>query len=319
MNASDFQFLAGFLKDRSGLIVTADKQYLIDSRLQPVARKFGLQAIDEIIAVLRSRRDPELATAVTEAMTTNESFFFRDKIPFELFKDVMLPAMLDARCSKKHMRIWCAAASTGQEPYSLSIILKEMAARLGGWRTDILGTDISSAVIEKARTGIYSQFEVQRGLPVQLMLKYFEQKGDVWQILPEIRSMVQYRVFNLLEDYAALGTFDIVFCRNVLIYFDQPTKLKILEKIARVMAPDGYLVLGAAETVVGICDAFQTVPEQRGLYRLRGAADANSVVRPFAPLRSEGTATPAKSVSSVVGGLRAATERLAAIPSTPVR
>ena len=321
MNAMDLQFLAAFLKERSGLIVTADKEYLIDSRLQPVARKFELKSIEEIISVLRGGRDARLAAAVTEAMTTNESFFFRDKVPFELFQDVMLPTLLDARRAKKHLRIWCAAASTGQEPYSLSIILKEMAAKLGGWRTDIIGTDISSAVIEKAKSGIYSQFEVQRGLPVQLMLKYFEQKGDVWQILPEIRSMVQYRLFNLLEDYASLGTFDIVFCRNVLIYFDQPTKKAILERIARTMAPDGYLVLGAAETVVGICDAFQTVPEQRGLYRLRGSDESSGIVRPFAPLRAQGSApaVTGASATAVVGGLRAATDRLAAIPSIPGR
>ncbi|MGE0230495.1 MAG: protein-glutamate O-methyltransferase CheR [Flavobacteriaceae bacterium] len=305
MNPTDFQFLATFLKERSGLIVTADKLYLLESRLHPVARKFQLKGIDEITAILRSGRDPMLATAVTEAMATNETFFFRDKIPFELFKDVMLPKMLEARSSRKQIRIWCAAASTGQEPYSLSIILREMMARLAGWRFDILGTDMSGGVIEKAKSGIYSQFEVQRGLPVQLMLKYFEQKGDVWQILPEIRAMVQYRVFNLLDDYAALGKFDVVFCRNVLIYFDQPTKKRILERIADTLAPDGYLVLGAAETVVGICDAFEIVPEKRGLYRLRGAADGNDVVRPFAPLRAQGT----------LGDLRAANDRLVSVPS----
>ena len=168
-------------------------------------------------------------------MTTNESFFFRDKIPFEHFRDTIMPALLAARAAQRRIRIWCAAASTGQEPYSLAMMLKDMSDRLAGWRIEILGTDLSVEVLEKAKAGIYSQFEVQRGLPIQLLVKYFTQIGDTWQIAPEIRAMVQYRPLNLLGDFASLGTFDVVFCRNVLIYFDQRTKIDVLNRLARVI------------------------------------------------------------------------------------
>jgi len=164
------------------------------------------------------------------------------------------------------VRIWCAAASTGQEPYSLAMCLKEMKDKLAGWRVEILGTDLSAEVLEKAKAGVYSQFEVQRGLPIQMLVKHFSQVGDTWQISPEIRAMVQYRPLNLLSDFAHLGSFDVVFCRNVLIYFDQETKIGVLNRIARLLDPDGFLVLGAAETVVGLTDAFKPLVDKRGLY-----------------------------------------------------
>ena len=166
-------------------------------------------------------------------MTTNESFFFRDKIPFDHFRDAIMPGLMAARARERRIRIWCAAASTGQEPYSLAMCLKEMKQKLGGWRVEILGTDLSTEVLEKAKAGVYSQFEVQRGLPIQMLVKYFSQVGDTWQIAPEIRAMVQYRPLNLLADFAHLGRFDVVFCRNVLIYFDQETKIGVLNRIAQ--------------------------------------------------------------------------------------
>ena len=184
-----------------------------------------------------------------------------------------MPALLAARASQRRIRIWCAAASSGQEPYSLAMCLKEMAAKLAGWRVDIVATDISRDVLEKANAGIYSQFEVQRGLPVQHLIKYFVQKGETWQITPDIRAMVEFRPFNLLNDFMPLGNFDVVFCRNVLIYFDQPTKLDILNRIARVMPKDGYLMLGAAETVVGLTEAFKPSSDRRGLYAVAGAPE----------------------------------------------
>jgi len=199
-------------------------------------------------------------------MMTNESFFFRDKLPFENFRSTVLPALTAARRSSRIIRIWCAAASTGQEPYSLAMLLKEMQRDIAGWRIDVVATDLSSEVLEKARQGIYSQFEVQRGLPIQMLIKYFTQIGDMWQIAPEIRSMVKYQQLNLLSDFSRLGTFDLIFCRNVLIYFDQETKISLLNRLARVVAGDGYLVLGAAETVVGLTDSFKVVAEVRGLY-----------------------------------------------------
>ena len=275
MTPTEFEFLKTFLKTRSGLVLSNEKQYLVESRLLPLARKDGIASLSELVTKLQRGIDRKLETAVVEAMTTNESFFFRDKTPFENFTNTMLPALLKARADRKRLRIWCAAASTGQEPYSLAILLKEAAARLSGWRVEIIGTDISNEVLDKAKTGIYSQFEVQRGLPIQMLLKYFTQNGDIWQINPDIRGMVQWRMLNLLENFSSLGEFDVIFCRNVLIYFDQPTKSDILNRLAKQMPSDGYLVLGAAETVVGLSTAFQPVPGLRGLYN-RGAAGAET-------------------------------------------
>jgi chemotaxis protein methyltransferase CheR len=262
----DYEYLRKLLKERSGLVLSADKQYLVESRLLPVARKTGLTSLIELVAKLKTPGATSLITDVVEAMTTNESFFFRDKVPFDLFRDDIMPSLLAARASQKRIRIWCAAASTGQEPYSLAMCLKEMSAKLAGWRVEIIGTDISTEVLEKAKAGIYSQFEVQRGLPIQMLVKHFTQVGEMWQISPEIRAMVQYRPLNLLQDFAQLGTFDAVFCRNVLIYFDQDTKIGVLDRIVRLMEADSYLVLGAAETVVGLTDSFRPMAEKRGLY-----------------------------------------------------
>jgi chemotaxis protein methyltransferase CheR len=263
---SDFEYLRKMLKDRSGLVLSADKQYLVESRLLPIARRTGASGLSELVQKLKAAGAESLTVAVVEAMTTNESFFFRDKIPFDHFRDTMLPALISARAAQRRIRIWCAAAATGQEPYSLAMMIKDMAAKLVGWRVEILATDLASEVLEKAKAGTYTQFEVQRGLPIQLLLKYFTQSGDMWQIAPDIRAMVQYRTLNLLQDFSQLGTFDVVFCRNVLIYFDQERKIDILGRLARVMEPDGYLVLGAAETVVGLTDTFKPVPDRRALY-----------------------------------------------------
>ena len=266
MSPAEYDYLRQFLKSRSGLVLSNEKQYLIESRLLPVARKAGLQSIAALVAKLKEPRETVLAEAVVEAMTTNESFFYRDKTPFEHFTQMMMPELLKARASTKKIRIWCAAASTGQEPYTLAMCLKEMESKLAGWRIEILGTDISNEVLDRAKAGTYTQFEVQRGLPIQLLLKYFNQQGESWTIVPQLRSMVQWKKFNLLDSFAGFGQFDIVFCRNVLIYFDQATKVDILGRIAKTMTPDGYLVLGAAETVVGLTDAFKPAPDRRGLY-----------------------------------------------------
>jgi chemotaxis protein methyltransferase CheR len=263
MTPADYEFLRAMLKERSGLVLSAGKQYLVESRLVPVARKAGICGLAPLVQKLRNPAEPLIA-AVVEAMTTNESFFFRDKVPFEQFRDTMMPALLAAR-GNRQIRVWCAAAATGQEPYSLAMCLREMQEKIAGWRIEILATDISTEVLEKARAGIYSQFEVQRGLPIALLVKYFSQVGDLWQIAPEIRAMVQFRPLNLLRELSHLGAFDVVFCRNVLIYFDQDTKTKVLRNLAQVTRTDGYLVLGAAETVVGLTDAFEPTSD-RGLY-----------------------------------------------------
>ncbi|WP_319775153.1 protein-glutamate O-methyltransferase CheR [Breoghania sp.] len=278
MTPTEFNFLKTFLKTRSGLMLSNEKQYLVESRLLPVARKAGMSTLSELISKVQRGGNAALEKEVVEAMTTNESFFFRDKTPFDNFTNVMLPALMKARGDRKRLRIWCAAASTGQEPYSLAMLLKEAAPRLAGWRIEIIGTDLSTEVLEKARTGVYSQFEVQRGLPIQLLLKYFTQNGDLWQISSEMRSMVQWRMMNLLESFSSMGEFDVIFCRNVLIYFDQETKSDILNRLAKQMPQDGYLVLGAAETVVGLSSAFQPVQGHRGLYH-RGKEPAAGAPR----------------------------------------
>jgi chemotaxis protein methyltransferase CheR len=262
----DYDYLRKRLRERSGLVLSADKQYLVESRLLPVARKAGLASLGDLVRALMLGNAEALMTAVVEAMTTNESFFFRDKIPFDHFRSTILPALIAARSGSRLIRIWCAAASTGQEPYSLAMCLKAFERQLAGWRVELLATDLSNEVLEKARQGIYSQFEVQRGLPISLLIKHFSQVGELWQIAPELRAMVKYRQLNLLADFSQLGRFDLIFCRNVLIYFDQTTKIDVLNRLARLTAGDGYLVLGAAETVVGLTDSFKAVADKRGLY-----------------------------------------------------
>ena len=276
MTPNDYDHLRRLLKDRSGLVLSGDKQYLVESRLLPLARKAGFAGLSELVANLHGPHPEALTVEVVEAMTTNESFFFRDKTPFEYFRDVIMPALLAARAAQRRIRIWCAAASTGQEPYSLAICLKEMSHAIAGWRIDIIATDLSTEVLEKAKSGIYSQFEVQRGLPITMLIKYFTQVGECWQIAPDLRAMVQFKQLNLLSDFAHLGNFDLVLCRNVLIYFDQPTKVGVLERIARVTERDGYLILGAAETVVGLTDSFKPLPDRRGLYAPNLAASSRT-------------------------------------------
>lgn len=266
MTPKEFEFIAGLLKRESGLIFTAEKLYLLESRLAPIVRARSLKGIDAVIALLMTGRDLTLQREVVEAMTTNETFFFRDVKPFDQFRTVTLPQLIQSRADRKRIRIWSAASSTGQEPYTLAMIIRDFEAKLAGWNIEIIATDLSTEALGKARAGIYSSFEVQRGLPVNFLIKYFKQQGDQWQISDLLRNMVTYRTFNLLGSYAGLGQFDLVFCRNVLIYFDLETKGKVLGNIASVMAPDATLYLGGAETVVGVSSAFTPVPSQRGLY-----------------------------------------------------
>lgn len=267
MKSDDFDFLAALLKRQSGLMLSPDKLYLIESRLMPIARKRGAETLDALIAELR--KGPEtspLVNQVMDAMTTNESFFFRDIKPFDQFQKIVLPHLLKARAETKRIRIWSAACSSGQEPYSLAMILRDMGPQLAGWRFEILATDISTEMLEKSKAGIYSQFEVQRGLPVQYLVKYFTQMGDKWKIDPSLREIVHFREFNLLHEPTGLGQFDVIFIRNVLIYFDNQTKCGILSRIYNLMPADGFLYLGGAETVLGISDKFQPFEGERGIY-----------------------------------------------------
>jgi chemotaxis protein methyltransferase CheR len=270
----DYEYLRKLLKERSGLDLSSDKQYLVESRLVPLARRSGLAGIPDLVQKMKGGADT-LTSGVVEAMTTNETFFFRDKIPFDHLRE-LLPALIQARAARRTLRIWCAASSTGQEPYSIAMLLKEAAQALSGWRTEIVATDLSLEVLEKSRAGIYSQFEVQRGLPIQMLVKYFRQNGELWQVNDDIRAMVQHRQLNLLQDFSHLGMFDVIFCRNVLIYFDQDTKIGIFDRLARMLEPDGVLALGAAESVVGITNAFKPYAERRGLYRVNPAPTARA-------------------------------------------
>ncbi|PHQ70071.1 MAG: chemotaxis protein CheR [Sneathiella sp.] len=266
MNSQDFQLFGDIVRTRSGLVLTEEKVYLLESRLVPLARRRGMDSLEDLAEEVRRHRDERLLSEITEAMTTNETFFFRDNKPFDIFREVVLPQLLETRRAQKSLRIWNAACSTGQEPYSLAMLLKEEAAKMAGWRVEIMATDISDEVLEKSKAGLYSQFEVQRGLPIQLMVKYFQQVGEMWQIDSSIRAMVKFQNKNLLEDLSNLGKFDVIFCRNVLIYFDQPTKSKVLSQVHKIIASDGALFLGGAETVLGICDDFKPVEGQRGVY-----------------------------------------------------
>jgi chemotaxis protein methyltransferase CheR len=272
----DYEFLRKLLKERSGLDLSSDKQYLVESRLSPLARRVGLSSIAELVAKIKSGTEA-LTSEVVEAMTTNETFFFRDRIPFDHLRQTVLPGLVQARANRRALRIWCAASSTGQEPYSIAMCIKEFAP-LARWRVEIVATDLSHGVLEKSKAGIFSQFEVQRGLPIQMLVKHFTQVGELWQLNADIRAMVQHRQLNLLQDFSHLGTFDVIFCRNVMIYFDQDTKAGIFDRLARMLEADGVLALGAAESVVGISDAFRAYPERRGLYGPNPARTARAGV-----------------------------------------
>lgn len=264
---SDFDLYRDLLYSKSGLVITPDKTYLLDSRLTPVAKQWGHETLDSMSIALRSFPDPKLVKDIVEAMTTNETSFYRDQKPFTLFEQVVMPALVAKRSKGvKKIRIWCAAASTGQEPYSLAMLIKEKAASWKDFSFEIVGTDISEEALDTARAGAYSQFEVQRGLPITHLMKYFKQIEDKWNISDEIKKMITYKNFNLLDDMKSLGAFDIIFCRNVLIYFDEKTKGQVLAKMNLQLANDGFLFLGGAETTIGITDKFKPLENQRGLY-----------------------------------------------------
>jgi chemotaxis protein methyltransferase CheR len=266
VNTFDYDYLCRMLKERSGFVLAPEKQYLVDNRLTPVARRHGCANVSELIQRMRGPGTESLRIEITEAMMNNESFFFRDKVPFDLVREVAIPELLRKRARTRRIRIWSAACSTGQEPYSLAMLVQELRPP-AGWQIEIVASDIAGDALERARTGLYSQFEVQRGLPIQMLVKYFEQINEQWRVIEKIRSMVQFRQINLLSDFSILGAFDLVLLRNVLIYFDQATKVDVLSRIRAVTAVDGYLVLGAAETMVGLGDGFAPMPEKRGLYR----------------------------------------------------
>ena len=268
LSSAAFAMLAGLLKARSGLIIGQEKIYLLETRLTNILRREKLTDLNALADRLGRPGAETLARDVVEAMTTNESFFFRDDKPFQHFRAQALPRLAAARPAGTPLRVWSAAASSGQEAYSLAMILAESKAMLNDRKVEIIGTDIAREPLSRAKEGVYTQFEVQRGLPVRLLMKYFKREEPHWRIAAALRPMVQFREFNLLGDLRPLGRFDIVFCRNVLIYFDQPTKTRVLEAMAALMPPDGLLYLGGAETVLGITGRFAPLPGERGVYGL---------------------------------------------------
>lgn len=262
-----FKFLSAEVKRLSGLVLGPEKGYLVESRLAPLARAEGLAGIEAVVDLMM-RGDRRVAAAAAEALATHETFFFRDKTPFDLFSEVIAPALGPARAGRA-LKIWCAAASSGQEPYSLAMLADEIGARI-----DILATDLAAKILEKGRLGLYTQFEVQRGLSIQRLVRHFDQAGENWQVKPQLRAKVRFETANLLDDFSRHGPMDVIFCRNVLIYFDVPDKARILARLADQLADDGYLILGAAETVVGLTDRLKPAPGQRGLYVKASAAMA---------------------------------------------
>ncbi len=273
MQAQSFDALSALLKQTSGLIVTADKLYLVEDRLMPIVRREKLSCLNALVSVLERRSRPALLQEVAQAMTVNETYFFRDKTPFDQLRDIVLPALIEARTTSKALRIWSAACSAGQEPYSVAMLLEDFHNRLAGWRVEIIGTDLSEAILAKARGGVYSQFEVQRGLSAPQLLRHFNKLGDAWQIKENIRARVSFRQLNLLDSYAHMGAFDIILCRNVLIYFDVVRKADVLSRLSRAMTDDGFLLLGASENAVGVTDRLTAHPESRSLFIRRDAPD----------------------------------------------
>lgn len=275
VSKESLNFFFSFLQKESGLLLDDSKTYLIEARLEPIASEAGLASIDSLCQQLRLNPNSPLRQKVVDAMTTNETLFFRDMIPFEIVRKVILPELLKTNQKTRKIRIWSAACSTGQEPYSLAMLLSNMDAALAGWDVEILATDLVERVLEKARNGIYSHYEIQRGLPAQYMTRFFDQVGSEWRVKPELKKWIQFRRLNLLSDFSSLGSFDIIFCRNILIYFDAAAKKKALEKMAARLAPNGVLFLGGGETPLGITDQLARIEVDRGVfYRKNGGGPA---------------------------------------------
>lgn len=271
MTPTHQKFLTALIARECGQVLEADSGYESDARLAPVAQQFGHDDINHLIQHIMTTRAPEAVRAVVEAIVTNETCFFRNGAPFRHFSETALPALLAARAETRTLRIWSAAASTGQEAYSLAMLLTDRKAALSGWRVQLLATDISESALAHARAGEYSQFEVQRGLPIRHLVAHFKQAGDRWRIKSDLRKTVRFEQFNLLDDPSHIGCFDVIFCRNVLSYFDQDRRKTVLDSVARQLNPDGYLYLGDKETVTGAAIDFVADPTTRGLFQPREA------------------------------------------------
>ncbi len=258
LNSNAFAFICDLVRAKSAIVLEPSKTYLVESRLNPVAREHGMESIDQLVAALKQPGATKLTQKVIEAMTTNETSFYRDIHPFDAMRQQILPELIAKRSSERTINIWSNACSSGQEVYSIAMLIKDHFPQLLGWKVRFLATDLSTQILDKAREGLFNQTEVNRGLPMPLLLKNFEKKGLQWQIKEDIRKMVEFRVVNLIEPFPMLPAFDIVFLRNVLIYFSPQTKREILEKVQKVMRPDGFLFLGGAETTMNLNVSFPT-------------------------------------------------------------
>jgi chemotaxis protein methyltransferase CheR len=273
MTDQEFDFIRTLLRERSAIVLEPGKQYLVESRLAPMVRQLNLSSIGELVARLRGPAANGLHAQVVEAMVTTETSFFRDHSPFETLRKMVLPEFIRRRAGERRLRIWCAASSTGQEPYSLALLLREHFPDLAGWNVSLLATDLSRDVLARAREGRYNQIEVNRGLPAALLVKYFKQHGTDWQLDAGVRAMVEFQELNLARPWPFLPRMDLVLLRNVMIYFDVETKKAILGRVARLLQPDGYLVLGGAETTFNLDDSYRRVEQLKsGFYQLTGAA-----------------------------------------------
>jgi chemotaxis protein methyltransferase CheR len=269
MTAEDFDFIRKLLLEQSAIALEPGKEYLVETRLAPILRDRKLNSIGDFVAQLRGLDGRELVRLVVEALVTTETSFFRDHHPFESLKKTVIPELIRRRAGARALTIWCAASSTGQEPYSLAMLIREHFPELRSWKVYVLATDLSKNVLARAREGKYNQIEVNRGLPAAFLIKYFEQRGTVWQVNKDIRDLIDFRELNLAQTWPFLPRMDLILNRNVMIYFDVPTKKKILGRIAQLLQPDGYLLLGGAETTFSIDDSFQRVEELKsGFYRL---------------------------------------------------
>ncbi|MFN8651629.1 MAG: protein-glutamate O-methyltransferase CheR [Gemmatimonadales bacterium] len=272
LSPADFQFVSTLVRQRSAIVLEPEKAYLLEARLSPLARNEGFASIDAMVAQMRAQPYNGLHRKVVEAMTTNETSFFRDLHPFEALKTVVIPEVLKHRQADRKLNIWCAASSSGQEPYTIAMTLMDHFPQLAGWQVKILATDISGEMIQRSKAGRYGQIEVNRGLPANLLVKYFEKKGMEWVVKPEVQRLTEFRELNLIEPWGTLPPMDVVFLRNVLIYFDVDTKRAILNNVRKVLQPWGYLFLGGAETTINLGDTFNRVQFDRaGCYRLKSA------------------------------------------------
>ncbi len=274
LQISWFERLRSELRRTTGVVVDHDRESSTEIRLSPIAHAKGFIDVASLCRAAFVFRDRDAASAIIDAMMINETFFFRDRAPFDELRDSILPTLLETRATSKTIRIWCAACATGQEPYSVAMVLDEKARQLAGWRIEIVGTDISNTALEAARSGTYNQFQVQRGLPVAQLLRHFNREGGVWQVAEHLRARVRFEQSNLLDDFRDLGAFDLIFCRNVMLYFDSATKQALLGRLANSLSANGFLVLGATESALYSARTLAATPHRPWLARRLDEASA---------------------------------------------